>query len=120
MSGAPRPPVVSTSQRVRELCDEIRDAQPIVERCLFCDWTWIGLAGEGRQAALEHRKAKHPEAAVRKARVRVHRISKKALRSAGEEAQITLDAAEANRRRAEREEADRLAKVLRAQAREAA
>jgi hypothetical protein len=38
-----------------------RDAAPIVTRCLFCRWQFIGPAGEGRVRAAEHR-LKHPQA----------------------------------------------------------
>lgn len=97
----------------------MRDEQPLRTSCLFCDWVFIGLAGEGRQAALAHREEHHPEAAVKRPR-KVRRITATWQRSDADREQITLDAAEANRVRAEREDAERLEKVLRARAREAA
>lgn len=37
------------------------DAQPMIGRCLFCDWTLEGTTGEVRLATREHRFAEHPE-----------------------------------------------------------
>lgn len=34
---------------------EWRDEQPLVTRCAFCPWSFEGTAGEGREAAVEHR-----------------------------------------------------------------
>lgn len=38
------------------------DAQPLTTRCAFCDWTHTGTAVDGRVAALDHRRAVHPDA----------------------------------------------------------
>ncbi len=97
-----------------------RDAQPLTVTCAFCGWTTTASAGESRDAAREHRQAAHPEACIRKPRQRRRVWIKRGDRTAEHEAQATLDAAEANRVRAEREDAVRLAKVLAAQARDAA
>jgi hypothetical protein len=66
---------------------------------------------EGREAALEHRREKHPEALIRKPRIRGSRIKKRGNRTAGEEAQIAVDIAEARRVRHEREMGEALAKI---------
>lgn len=95
------------------------DGQSTVSLCAFCDWRHEGTAAEGREAALAHRQEKHPEACIRKPRLR-RRISKKNLRTAGEEEQIAVDAAEANRLRRERDEAAVLAKIERGRLRDAA
>jgi hypothetical protein len=103
-----------------KLLQEIRDASIVTESCLFCDWRYEGTALDGRAQALDHRKRKHPEA-VGKKRARVRRSWPASNRRSDEEnAAIAVDAAELNRVRAEREDGERLAKVLRARAREAA
>ena len=89
-----------------------RDLEPIVTRCLFCRWKYTGNAGVGRERARRHREARHPEATVRTVRRRRGGWRKKSDMTGSEAAQAALDAAEANRVRSEREEADRLAKVL--------
>jgi hypothetical protein len=103
------------------MLQEFRDTAPLTSRCAFCGWTHHGTALEGRAAALEHRVDKHPEAAARPRRPR-KRVSwqKRALRSSNDEKQIAVEAAEANRLRSEREDGERLEKVLRALARDAA
>jgi hypothetical protein len=103
------------------MLQEARDNTPLTSRCTFCGWTHHGTAIEGRAAALEHRRAEHPEAAARPRRPRARRSwPKTSLRTSSDEAQIRVDAAEANRVRAEREDGERLEKVLRALARDAA
>jgi hypothetical protein len=89
------------------------DQQTMTSSCAFCDWTHEGPALEVREFALAHRQVEHPEACVRRARPRGSRITKRKLRSAGEEAQIKIDAAEANRIRAEREQDQMLATIER-------
>ena len=37
------------------------DLLPVRERCLWCDWSWDGMAGEGRTEAIRHRLSAHPE-----------------------------------------------------------
>ena len=40
---------------------ERQDQQPMVARCAWCpDWVVVGLSGECREAAAEHRLAVHP------------------------------------------------------------
>jgi hypothetical protein len=86
------------------------DRQVTVSSCFFCSWTFEGSALEGREKAKAHRERKHPEACIRKPRLR-RRITKKSIRSAGEEEQIKVDAAEARRLRHDRDFAKVLAKV---------
>lgn len=38
------------------------DALAVVERCLFCPWSYTGTVGEGREKAAQHRREVHPEA----------------------------------------------------------
>jgi hypothetical protein len=103
------------------MLQEFRDTAELTSRCAFCKWKHTGTAAEGRVAALEHRIAKHPEAAARPRRPRARRSwPKTSLRTSSDEAQIRVDAAEANRVRSEREDGERLEKVLRALARDAA
>ena len=88
--------------------------------CLFCeDWKHEGSAGEGREQARAHREKEHPEACIRKPRQR-KRQTKRELRSAGEQEQIAVDAAHANRVRREREEAQMLEKIERGRERDRA
>ena len=96
---------------------EWADSNPARSECLFCNWSHQGTAGECREAALEHRQQEHPEACIRKPRGKGRRITKRKLRSASEEEQIKVDAAEANRVRREREVAEMLEKVERGRAR---
>lgn len=96
-----------------------RDQQPMTTSCAFCPWSFEGTALEGRLAARGHREQHHPEATIRRPRPS-RRISLQKLRSAEQQEQVAVDAAAANRVRAEREDAERLAKVLRSRAREAA
>jgi hypothetical protein len=96
------------------------DDQITTSSCAFCRWKFKGTAFEGRGAALAHRQEKHPEACIRKPRRSGTRITKRKLRSAGEEEQIKVDAAEANRVRAEREQGEMLAKIERGRERERA
>lgn len=107
------------SEETLALIAEARDGAPMRTECFFCDWTFVGTAGAARDSARTHREQQHPEASVPRARKTI-RMKKRSLRSKEEEAQAALDAAEANRVRAEREDAERLAKVLRGQARDAA
>ncbi len=96
------------------------DRQITTSSCMFCDWGHEGTASECRDAALAHRQVEHPEACIRRARPRGSRITKKKLRSAGEEEQIKVDAAEANRLRSEREQGEMLAKIERGRERDRA
>jgi hypothetical protein len=89
----------------------VRDAQPILTSCAYCDWTHDGIAAEGRLAALEHRKLKHPEAVGRKV-VRRSPIKYRARVKPDDDL-----IAEQNRIRAEREEAVQLATIARGRAR---
>jgi hypothetical protein len=99
---------------------EWADSQVTTSYCMFCDdWTFEGTAGEGREAALEHRRAKHPEACVRKPRRRGSNMRKRALRTASEEEQVKVDTEEARRVRSEREQAEMLAKIERGRERAA-
>lgn len=49
---------------------EWRDSQPTTTSCALCRWTYVGLAGDGRERAAAHRKKKHPELARKKRTVR--------------------------------------------------
>jgi hypothetical protein len=93
------------------------DRQVTVSSCFFCGWTHTGSALECRERALAHRQAKHPEACIRRPRPKGSRIMKRKLRTAGEEEQIKIDAAEANRLRHERELEEMVAKVERGRVR---
>lgn len=64
---------------------EFYDAQAVVERCLLCDWQWIGSAAAGRLEAAEHRREAHPERA---------RPKKRQVRHLGTFRQAQLDAEE--------------------------
>lgn len=96
-----------------------QDTQPIVTTCLFCRWHYTGTVAEGRAKAKAHREQKHPEACVLKPRRR-GLIRKASNRTAAEEAQIAVDAAESRRLRYERELNDMLVKVERGRRRGAA
>jgi hypothetical protein len=98
---------------------EWADSQVTTSACAFCDWTFEGTAGEGRERALEHRRAEHPEACVRKPRRRGSNMRKRALRTASEEEQVKVDTEEARRVRSEREQAEMLAKIERGRERAA-
>jgi hypothetical protein len=87
------------------------DGQITTSSCFFCRWKFKGTALEGREAALEHRREKHPEALIRRPRTRGSRIKRRELRTVGEEAQMAVDTAEARRVRHEREMGEALAKV---------
>jgi hypothetical protein len=95
------------------------DEQPTSTRCLFCDWTFDGTAAECRDAARVHREQKHPEATVVRGHRGRMRLAPKGQRTAAENAQAAADAAEARRVRAEREDAERLAKIERGRQRDA-
>lgn len=110
---------VRTAESMKASHQSWADEQSTTTSCAFCDWTHEGTALEGRELAIVHRKEKHPEACIRKPRMR-RRISKRALRTAGEEEQISVDAAEAKRIRAERDEAAILAKIERGRLRDEA
>lgn len=109
-----------TAESMRESHQTWADEQLMTSSCAFCDWMFEGTAVECRDEARVHREEKHPEACVRKARLRQRRISKRKLRTAGEEAQIAVDTAEARRLRHEREQAEMLAKIERGRARDQA
>jgi hypothetical protein len=102
-----------SAQAIREDHQAWADQQTLTSSCAFCDWKHEGPALEVRELALKHRQDEHPEACIRRARPRGSRITKRKLRSAGEEAQIKIDAAEANRIRAEREQDQMLATIER-------
>ncbi len=106
-----------TAQAMREEHQSWADDQHTTTTCFFCDWTYVGSAGDGRLEALAHRQVEHPDACIRKPRPRGSRITKRRLRSAGQEEQIKVDAAESNRIRAEREQDEMLAKIERGRAR---
>jgi hypothetical protein len=90
-----------------------------VTSCLHClDWTHTGTALQGREASLEHRRVQHPETLLLKPRKGHKGMRKRSLRSAHEEEQVSLDAAEANRARSEREQAEMLAKIERGRLRD--
>jgi hypothetical protein len=108
-----------TAESLRETLQAFSDQVLTTSSCAFCDWTHVGTALEGRDAALKHRQKKHPDACIRKPR-RQRRISKKSIRSAGEEEQIKVDAAEARRVRSEREQSEMLAKIERGRERDRA
>lgn len=55
----------------RLLAEERRDIAEIRSECLWCDWLWIGPAGEGREAARAHRFEAHPKAAKKMGRPKV-------------------------------------------------
>jgi hypothetical protein len=95
---------------MRAAHQEWADGQVTTSSCAFCSWTFEGTALEGRERAKAHRERKHPEACIRKPR-RQRRITKKSIRSAGEEEQIKVDAAEARRLRHDRDFAKVLAKI---------
>jgi uncharacterized protein YaiL (DUF2058 family) len=95
------------------------DAMQTITFCIHCpDWTHTGTALEGREASLKHRRREHPETLIRKPRKGHKGMRKRALRSAREEEQVSLDAAEANRARSEREQAEMLAKIERGRLRD--
>jgi hypothetical protein len=98
---------------MREAHQVWADDQVTVSSCAFCDWTHEGTAVEGREEALTHRQSEHPEACIRKPRLRPRRISKRNARTAGEEEQIAVDAAEARRLRTKREQDEMLATIER-------
>ncbi len=104
---------------MKEVEREWADSQTITTACAFCDWTFEGTVLEGREKALAHRQKKHPEACIRRPRPKGSRITKRKLRTAGEEEQIKIDAAEANRVRSEREQAQMLATIERGRLRAA-
>jgi hypothetical protein len=93
------------------------DQQTLTSSCAFCGWTHEGPALEVRESALKHREVEHPEACIRRPRPKGSRITKKKLRTAGEDEQIKIDAAEANRLRRERELEEMMEKVERGRAR---
>lgn len=88
----------------------LRDQQPLLTACVFCDWTFAGTVGEGRRAALEHRVVEHSAAAVRVGR---GRRGMRWGKSDESDPLVVAARAEQNRVRAEREDADRLAKIER-------
>jgi hypothetical protein len=45
----------------RQAEDERYEALPVTERCLLCEWSYLGTALEGRERALRHRLELHPE-----------------------------------------------------------
>ena len=92
------------------------DSQPTSTSCLFCDWTFDGTAAECRDAAAAHREQSHPDAQNRLGRRRGKSVGAW-RKEAGETA--SAERAEANRLRAEREDADRLAKIERGRQRDA-
>lgn len=89
----------------------VRDRQPIVTSCAYCSWQHDGAAVDGRLAALEHRRLKHPEAFGRKT-ARKRSVTQRWGAKPDDEL-----IAEQNRVRAEREEAVQLATIARGRAR---
>jgi uncharacterized protein YaiL (DUF2058 family) len=112
----------STGKPMAQFRAELQASADIVQTitlCLHCpDWTHSGTALEGREASLQHRRVEHPETLIRKPRRGHKGMRKRALRSAREEEQVSLDAAEANRARSEREQAEMLAKIERGRLRD--
>lgn len=109
-------PEAPKEKSLTELGGDIRaflDQQPLKTGCAFCDWTHDGTAAEGRTAARAHRAQEHPSAKNRVGRRRIS-LKQRGQRTDEENALAALDAADARRRRAEKEDADRLAKVQRA------
>ena len=47
--------------RALKLERESRDSAPMTTRCAHCNWTFLGTAGQGREAAIDHRTLDHPE-----------------------------------------------------------
>jgi hypothetical protein len=63
---------------VRKLVSEMNaehqawcDAQPAVTVCAWCDWTFEGSAGDGRDAFVAHRSEAHPDWKPRRVRKRL-------------------------------------------------
>ncbi len=110
---------VRTAESIQERFQSWTDEQHTLTVCAFCGWKHKGTALEGREQARAHRQEHHPEACVLKPRMR-RRISKKKLRSAAENEQIAVDAAEARRVRSERETDEMLAKIEKGRARDRA
>lgn len=110
--------VPKTAEELRADRDERRDAAPMSTACAFCDWAFEGTAGECRDAAAAHRERAHPDAQNRLGRPRMRQVPRH-LRTDAENEQGALAAAEARRVRAEREDADRLAKIERGRQRDA-
>jgi len=108
--------VPKTADELRADREERRDAAPMSTSCAFCDWTFEGTAGECRDEASAHRETAHPDAQNRVGRRRGQSIG--AWRR-DETDDVTADRAEANRVRAEREDAERLAKIERGRQRDA-
>jgi hypothetical protein len=90
-----------------------RDEEPVVESCLFCHWTYLGTALEGRAEARAHREEHHPEAVGRRTYRKPHSYQ---IRTPVNDQVIE----EQRRARLEREEAERLATIARGRARAAA
>lgn len=67
---------------------ESADAAPLVTRCAFCEWVWVGTAIEGREKAAQHR-SEHPEAVYRKRSTRT--LSSFKLRELSDEQQQEID-----------------------------
>jgi hypothetical protein len=53
-------------ERRREQAD--LDARPMTTLCAFCDWTFDGTVGAGREMAAAHRYLAHPETRTKKTR----------------------------------------------------
>ena len=49
-----------------EQYEALMDALPVKEACLFCEWEYLGTVLEGREEALAHRRAVHPERVKRR------------------------------------------------------
>ena len=82
--------ISGSMQKVRE--EESRDRQPLVSRCVFCEWTYLGRAAEGREKALQHRTEAHPEAPA-------HSKIRRSRRSSGQMKDWEREEMEANRRK---------------------
>lgn len=90
-----------------------RDEGNVVERCLFCRWTYQGTAAEGRTEARAHRERLHPEAVGRRTYRKAHSYQ---IRASVDDRVFE----EHRRARLEREEVERLAAIARGRARAAA
>lgn len=99
-----------TADEFRAESEERRDQQPMATGCGFCDWRFEGTAGACREAAAAHREVEHPDATNRVGRGRGRGIGKWQRDTRNPDV-IAADRAEANRVRAEREDAERLANI---------
>jgi hypothetical protein len=52
---------LSEATEFREAEEAAFDSLPLREGCLFCEWSYLGTAAEGREEALQHRLEAHPD-----------------------------------------------------------